>query len=182
MSYREINGGSFSFLDIIQDGRKALNAGLYRVAFLTALIVPSVCSRIEFEDNPKYKDDGGRWRDKECYIDWCLQNDIQFLDAEGKYKSKDPNRLNEEYYEKVYDIRCAVVHESSAHCDGDVCVFCINNNENICRKVNCDRRKQYDICLIQFCNQMFNIGEEYCKNHADKFQSTKINLRDFVEV
>lgn len=174
-----LNQNGFSFKEIIEDGEKALEAKLYRIAFLTALIVPSVCARIEYKDDYFYQDEYGRWRDKDSYIAWCRKYCIMYLDAENKHATVDYSKLDREYYEKLYDIRCAVVHESSAKCEGDMCALCINSEEDVCRTARCDRYNRYDVCLISFCKQMFEIGKEYYEAHKEQFDSEKIVFKDY---
>jgi hypothetical protein len=173
----ETTAGYFSFKEIIEDGEKALDAKLYRIALMLALIIPSVCSRVEFKDNARYKDESGRWKDRDCYVDWCLLQNIKFLDAEEKYGNVDESRLNEDYCQHIYEIRCGVVHESAVQCDNVVCNLCANDNRAICKEVNCDKANQYDICVVPFCKQMFEIGKRYCENHQEQFDLAKIPMR-----
>lgn len=169
--------GYFSFKDILDDGQKALDAGLYRISLMLALIIPSICSRIEFEDNSKYQDENNRWKDRDCYVDWCLMHNIKFFDAENKYGEVDKNRLDEEYCQHIYDVRCSIVHESVIKCDDMVCNLCANTSQRICKKVYCDNANQRDICVVPFCRQMFKIGRAYYEGHREKFDITKIPMK-----
>lgn len=169
----------FSFLGVIEDGEKALDSKLYRIAFLTALIIPSVCARIEYRNEAQYIDEHGHWRDHDCYVDWCYTNCIQYLDAENKQAQVNYDRLNRDYYEKLYDIRCAVVHESSARCEGDMCTLCINSDSKVCKQVDCDKYNRYDVCLISFCKQMFEIGRAYYSQHREIFENETITFVEY---
>lgn len=75
----------FSIKDFIKAGEKSLKDGSYWSALSVALALPSMCSRIEFEDdkdtymNFKWADKQDKskgkiyttWKDKECYVDFC---------------------------------------------------------------------------------------------------------------
>ncbi|MBM6722771.1 hypothetical protein [Pseudoflavonifractor phocaeensis] len=74
---------------LIKDGRDSLEKENYWSSLSLALMLPSICSRVEFSseafcgskkelDNPeskiyyRIKNDGTRhWSDKKAYIDWC---------------------------------------------------------------------------------------------------------------
>ena len=176
---KETTAGYFSFKDVLEDGEKALDSGLYRIALMLALIVSSICSRIEYADNPYYKDEEDRWRDKACYVDWCLAQDIAFIDAENKYNNIDESRLTREYCNHIYDIRCGAVHESAIKCNDVKCNLCANDNKTICKKVMCDKANQYDICVLPFCRQMFTIGKRYYEEHKEQFDTAKLPMRLF---
>lgn len=174
----EIISGYFSFDEILKDGQKALDNGLYRIAFLLALTIPSVCSRIEFQYDPEYQDDG-YWKDKKCYIDWCMMQGIKFLDSENKNRENAPTDL--EYCNHIYDIRCFVVHENIVHCDYKECNLCVNEDPEICKKANCNRVNQYDICVVPFCKQMFKIGWKYYKEHMVEFEANRQPMKTYIE-
>lgn len=173
---QETTHGYFSFNDVIEDGERALDAGLYRIALMLALIIPSVCSRIEFKNNPKYRDENGYWKDRLCYVDWCLQQNIKFIDAENQH-SEHCFTSTEEYYDHIYDIRCSSVHESAIKCNDIVCNLCINQHGLVCQAVDCNRVNQYDICVIPFCRQMFAIGKQYYNNHKNEFDLSRIPMK-----
>ena len=176
---REITAGYFSFDELLKDGQEALNNGLYRIAFLLALIVPSVCSRIEYQYDPEYQENG-YWKDKKCYIDWCIQNGVKYMDSENQ--ANNIERASDlEYCNHIYDIRCFVVHESSVHCDYKACKLCVNDDPKICKKADCNKENQYDICVVPFCKQMFKIGWKYYKEHTAEFEANAQLMKNYVE-
>ena len=95
-----------SICDFIQDGRKSLEAKNYWSALSVALMLPSMCSRLAYANNPDYRWEKGKFRDKKCYVDWCREN----IDKDGWIISF----LGENYAEVLYDIRCDIVHAGYA--------------------------------------------------------------------
>ena len=61
----------FSIEDFIVSGEKALEAGNDYAALSVALMLPSMCSRLAYADNPDYHKADKSPKDKKCYIDWC---------------------------------------------------------------------------------------------------------------
>ena len=172
----ETTAGYFSFKEILEDGQKALDSKLYRIALMLALIVPSACSRVEFANDNKYRDHDGNWRDRDCYIDWCLLHGIKYIDAENKCNNVDNGQLNKGYCQNIYEIRCGVIHASEIQCD-IVCNLCANIDQTVCNNVNCDKVNQYDICVVPFCRQMFEVGMECYEKHKEAFDVAKLPMK-----
>ena len=53
----------------------------------------------------------------------------------------------------------------------------MTDDREICRKVNCDKADQYDICVVPFCKQMFEIGQRYYNEHTEEIAATQIPMR-----
>jgi hypothetical protein len=174
---KETTAGYFSFKEVLEDGQKALDAGLYRIALTVALIVPSVCARVEFDGDPQYLDEHGYWRDRAAYVDWCRLNNIKYIDAEYKYDNTIIHCANEDYWHHIYEIRCGVIHESSVECDDVACNLCANDDLFLCKAVSCNKANQRDICVIPFCRQMFNLGLKCYELHKSAFDSMKLPMR-----
>lgn len=173
-----------SIKTIIDAGKKSLENKNYWSALLVALTLPSMCSRVEYADE-KYKgnnrndengvwfeDNNGRiqWHDKKAYIKWC--NEWVSLGSRatycGKLISNDYQKdrflvslLGENYAEKLYEMRCNILHECETdidHCLGLPIFFsigienttllneCIIQVETICDVVFCYAENWMEIC------------------------------------
>lgn len=97
--------------ELVKAGENSLDSQNYWSALALALMLPSVCSRLEFEDNGEYfsvsrKDGCRKWYDKKAYVDWC-----------SKYLFK-PGYLSyvfgKEGSEILYILRCDMVHAGHA--------------------------------------------------------------------
>ncbi len=127
-----------SIKTIIDSGKQSLANKNYWSALIVTLTLPSMCSRVEYADE-KYKgntrndvngiwyEDNGRiqWHDKKAYIKWC--NEWVSLGSRttycGKLVSNDFQKdrflvsiLGENYAEKLYEMRCNILHE----CETDI--------------------------------------------------------------
>ncbi len=101
--------GYFDINDFVRSGEEALKAGNYWCALSVALTIPSMCSRIEYEDNANFytlKGDRKLWRDRKCYLAWC-----------ENYVMPDPwlrQCLGEKGAEVIYETRCDILHAGVA--------------------------------------------------------------------
>mgnify|MGYP000772006029 FL=1 len=96
----------FSIEDFIVSGEKALEAGNDYAALSVALMLPSMCSRLAYADNPDYHKADKSPRDRKCYIDWCNEN----IQCDGFFN----HVLGEKYAEVLYQLRCDIVHAGCA--------------------------------------------------------------------
>lgn len=115
----------FSIIDFIKSGRKSLEDKNYWSALSVALMLPSMCSRLNYQsqkdipDNkdldengkPKFycktKQNGGIWwNDSKCYKDFCqeLFNNNHWITSV----------LGTNYAEVLYQLRCDIVHAGCA--------------------------------------------------------------------
>ena len=94
----------FSIKDFIKSGRKSLENKNYWSALSVALMLPSMCARIEFanakdaymnykwknkEDHSKGKE-YTNWKDKECYVDFCKRVTKSTPISQGDKTQNDP--------------------------------------------------------------------------------------------
>lgn len=117
MSYLTIN----SFL---KSGQDALDNKNYWCALSVALALPSICSRLYFQDE-KYKGKNSndkywhiangsgkiKWHDKKCYIDFCkeiMKNRIEFNKYEPSLEMT--STLGNNFANVLYDLRCDILH------------------------------------------------------------------------
>lgn len=100
--------------ELILSGHKSLEDGNYWSALSIALLLPSVCSRVEFDGIEEYYNNKNKFRDKKCYIDWCnkymCENEIYYDKCNSPYLI---DVLGKEYAEVLYDLRCDFVHAGS---------------------------------------------------------------------
>lgn len=115
----------YSVLNLIESGRKALEDNNVWAALSVALMLPSVCSRMEFEKDANYKHNDGRWKDKKCYVDFCNKYFKEWfgtgsqllLEKKGRLKELEKpspffkDVLGKRFAKVLYDMRCGMVHE-----------------------------------------------------------------------
>lgn len=136
-----------SIRNFIQDGRKSLEAKNYWSALSVALMLPSMCSRLAYANNPDYRWKNGKFRDNKCYVDWCSEN----IDKDGWIISF----LGENYAEVLYDIRCGIVHAGYAQVypdhypDGLGFYFSIGN------ELSTELTKYRIVNVSTLCEQLF---------------------------
>lgn len=157
----------FSFLEILNDGQKALDCGLYKIALMFALTIPSICSRIEFKDNPEYKKSNGDWKDKKCYVDWCRNHCIRFANSEIPEQ-------DDEYISHIYKLRCAVVHAAEFECGDIPCELTIDAWYPTTSFIKNDELQKYDISIIPLCKRLFFEGECFYLSNYMHFKEVPI--------
>lgn len=142
----------FSIKDFIEDGRKTLKEKHYWSALSVALILPSMCSRIEFKDKEEYKNNG-RWRDRKCYEDFCkvlFENDLYIKET-----------LGDEYYKILYSLRCDIAHAGVANVyNGEKRIFFTNNSIGVCLS------QCWIIPIEEVCESVFDECETWLKNNG----------------
>lgn len=113
-------------LDFLQDGRASIERKNYWAGLSVALLLPSICSRIEYQNKEQNKDgimyrrENGSWNDKVCYKDWCkdyLKNEwLKDLLTVKKDKNnvkeiqEEPVDVYDEVTNILYALRCDVAH------------------------------------------------------------------------
>ena len=154
--------------DFIKSGKQSLKAKNYWSALSVALMLPSMCSRLAYKDNPDYLKSNGAYSDKKCYIDWCTEN----IDKDGWIISC----LGENYADVLYDIRCDIVHAGCAHVypkhypDGLGFYFSIGNDG-----LSTELTKYRIVNVSTLCEQLFNYVEAWCNNFgASGFKYTRV--------
>lgn len=144
-----------SYLNIssfIEAGKKSLEENNYWSALSIALMLPSMCSRLEYDGNKEYKKKDGDAKDKKCYIDWC-----------NKYLSKDElltNIFGENSSKILYDLRCDIVHAGHANSNKEM-IFSFGNN---CSNTTFPKYKIVNVKIL--CDRIFcRVSAWY--NHSD---------------
>ena len=117
---------SYLFIsDLIEDGKNALSAGCYWAALSVALMLPSVCSRLEFSNDPQYFSEGAgkkKYHDKKMYEDWCKK----YLKNDSLIKS-----LLENVPENLYALRCDLIHAGCARMFSGTKAIYFSTNDGI---------------------------------------------------
>ena len=171
----------FSIKDFIKAGEKSLKDGSYWSALSVALALPSMCSRIEFEDdkdtymNFKWADKQDKskgkiyttWKDKECYVDFCnqiMRVNKSYTNPEGEPDGYLVVALGENFAEVLYQLRCGFVHE------GDI-KFCANNKEIYFSLGEMGTNTEFEdkgtIRIKDLCEEIFYYVKGWCEKQPD---------------
>lgn len=111
--------------DFVKEGKYAIRNENYWAALSVALMLPSLCGRIEYKDNPKYvkinRDGSEKWNDKKTYIDWCNKHLGKVVVLKELTKEKD--------YSFLYKLRCDIIHAGNADisCGGKSIYFVLHD-------------------------------------------------------
>ena len=122
----------FSIEDFIKSGEKSLKDKNYWSALSVALALPSMCSRIMFQgdgykgsnrnDENGYwyetNNEGIRWHDKKCYIDFCkevMRVNQSSLNPKGQYDGWLIALFGLKFAEILYQLRCDIIHAGVAN-------------------------------------------------------------------
>ena len=157
----------FSVTDFIESGEKSLKDKNYWSALSVALMLPSICSRVEYADHDKYpecwNEKRKQWKDRQCYEKWCqntFSNSLWLLDA-----------LGPKYAEILYKIRCDIVHAGTAQIyENEHGIFLAIDDENGGGAIFPDYRI---ISIGSLCHEIFIQSKSWCESRgADKFKYT----------
>lgn len=166
----------FSIKDFVKAGEESLKEENYWSALSVALALPSMCSRIEFENdkdtymNFKWVDKQDKskekiytsWKDKECYVDFCnqiMRVNKSYSNQEGEPDGYLVMTLGKNFAEVLYQLRCGFVHE------GDI-EFCANNKEIYFSLgemgTNTEFENKRTIRIKDLCEEIFYYVKEWC--------------------
>ena len=165
---------------LVKDGRAALNQGNYWSALSLALMLPSICSRIEYDSvefkgdkdsvndsrtNRYYyiKRDGSRkWADKKAYESWCKKYIVCGVSYLNVILGKDAPAI-------LYLLRCDLVHAGIANLlynQKRIFLSCGNSGAT-------DLSSRLIISVHSLCEDMFRVVEKWVQdNGADTIKST----------
>lgn len=145
-----------SFIDVkslIDDGRKSLENKQYWSALSVALMVPSICSRVEYRGEPI--------KDQYMYERWC--NEYLCAEETNTENSKGGwfvHILGPDYAKTLYGLRCDLLHSAELmisyndvkrrNKDGREIYFSVNAG------VNYTLTKCIIISIEDLCNEMFD--------------------------
>lgn len=173
---------------LIKDGKAALSQGNYWSALALALMLPSICSRIEYDSvefegdkdsvndsriNRYYyiKRDGSRkWADKKAYESWCksyILGGICYLKV----------ILGQDAPAILYLLRCDLVHAGIANLlynQKRIFLSCGNNGAT-------DLSSRLIISVHSLCEDMFRVVEKWIQDKgADTVENTFVfDFADF---
>ena len=134
--------------NFIDAGMRSLEDKNYWSALSIALMLPSMCSRISYNDD-KHKKMNGNFTDKKCYIDWCKE----YIKSQWLITC-----LGSNYAEVLYKMRCDLVHAGTICIDTDkkgvffyiggvrdayeLNKYKLINIVTLCNEIFCDQRQQ----------------------------------------
>ena len=169
--------------DLLTDGKKALDNGNYWSALSLALMLPSVCSRVEFAES-KYEgekksvfDDSSpfyyatvngvqKWADKKAYRHWCKQ----YVFASNGYLRM---IFGNDGPDILYMLRCDLFHA------GDADLY--YNKQRIYLAIGRDDRgatlldSRLIVHIVSLCNQLFDAVDSWLRNsQADSRETTYV--------
>ncbi len=152
----------FSIRDFIESGRKSLIDKNYWSALSVALALPSMCSRLQYQDNPDYYDINGKtgekhWHDRKCYIDFCnTAFNVNNNQPDGFLSSV----IGVKYPELLYSLRCDIIHAGIANVfDDDKGLYLSLGDTS-----STDFTKYRSISIKDLCNTIFDHIETWCCN------------------
>lgn len=151
-----------SFLNLIDEIRKALELDLYNCALALTLTLPDICGKVEYPNE----------KSKKRYINW-LENYATSFFTEPTLLL--PSEENIEYTwllkEECYALRCAVLHSGNYELN-EVGLIKVEihvhkkDGENYSHIVKGEHYVDWD--LIKLCETLCNAAEEYYLNSSDK--------------
>lgn len=154
--------------ELVKSGRSSLDSQNYWGALALALMLPSVCSRLEFEKNSEYfsicKKDGRRkWYDKKTYVKWCSE----YLFKSGYLRQV----FGVDGPEILYTLRCDIVHAGHADVYYNGMRIYLSIGDRNTRSTMFDDRLIIGVATL--CDCIFNEVEIWCRNFgADHFNYT----------
>lgn len=138
--------------NFIDAGMKSLEDKNYWSALSIALMLPSMCSRISYNDD-KHKKMNGNFTDKKCYIDWCKE----YIKSQWLITC-----LGSNYAEVLYKMRCDLVHAGTMCIDADKKgVFFYIGGVRDAYELN----KYKLINVVTLCNEIFCDVKVWCSNN-----------------
>ena len=153
----------FSIQTFIQSGQKSLADKNYWSALSVALMLPSMCSRIQFKDNSEYSNKKGDPHDRKCYEDFC--NDCFKDDMWLK------SCLGDNYAHILYQLRCDIVHAGCANIYDDGIGIYLSLDDYGYGTTTFTKHRVIDVKTL--CEMIFNHIKSWCdQSGADGFKYT----------
>lgn len=130
----------------------------YFAALAVALMLPSMCSRIEYAGNAAYCNPSGRWHDRGCYVDWCKN----YISPSGFTELG----LGTGYPFFLYSLRCDMLHAGTTL---NTHVVSDGVSESVALMINsggvCHLEDVRAISIEQLCCDIFRSAENWFENH-----------------
>lgn len=146
--------------DFVDAGKKAIKNNNYWGALAIALMLPSLCSRLEFENNESYferKSDGSKkWHDKKAYVDWCNKNFKERIRLKELIGAQDYNFL--------YNLRCDIVHAGRADIEyNEKAIYFITRDD---RMYSTYLGERIIVSVKDFSEEIFAAVISWISNHS----------------
>lgn len=172
----------FSISTFIESGKQSLKNKNYWSALSVALALPSMCSRIMYQDDAYrgtywYIDKNNHqcWHDKKCYIDFCkeiMRVNQNNSSPKGQYDSWILLILGLQFAEIIYQLRCDIIHAGVANITEDDKGIYLILGEN---KSSTEFSKYRTINIKDLCDTIFEHVIMWCSNNSvDKFKYTYV--------
>ena len=170
----------FSVTDFIDSGKKSLYDKNYWSALSVALALPSMCSRVMYQDD-KYKgidrnDNNGywyetnngeiRWHDKKCYVDFCkevMRVNQSSLNPKGQYDMWLIASLGTKFADLLYQLRCDIIHAGVANIYEDDKGIYLMLGE---MPTSTEFTKYRTISIKDLCDTIFSHVNTWCSNNS----------------
>lgn len=149
-------------LAFLKSGGDALEKENYLSALCIALILPSMCSRLEYKSkNPS---------DKKNYINWCNT----YITQNEWLKDFFGNN----YSEILYKLRCGIIHEGYAEINNDGKNIYLSYGNN-CAYATFEKQKVISVELL--CKSIFQCANLWCQANMalyNKESSFILNMKN----
>jgi len=170
----------FSIEDFIESGEKSLKNKNYWSALSVALALPSMCSRVMYQDD-KYKgidrnDNNGywyetnsgeiRWHDKKCYVDFCkevMRVNQSSLNPEEQYSRWIIALFGLKFAEVLYQLRCDIIHAGVANIyDDDKGIYLMLGETQTTTELT----KYRIVSIKSLCEALFSHIKRWCSSNS----------------
>ena len=173
--------GYLTVSSFIESGEKSLQDKNYWSALSVALTLPSMCSRIQYQDE-KYKGNNKQsgywhlrnngtkdWHDRKCYEDFCkLIMQVDSTDRAGHIVKDIPDIylrsiLGDKFAEVLYELRCDILHA------GVINIY--SDNKRIYLSLGelssaYELSKYRVIPIVDLCSTIFRHIKTWCSNYG----------------
>ena len=169
----------YSLWNLIDECRQLLDVGAHFSALSIALMLPAICSRIEFADSDlneykvigcdvepiKVKKKNGKFNDKESYIAWLDKHGCPHfpLSVRGYKHETDPFIMTAE---SVYALRCMMLHEGKPFLDNKKVELVVDPNGHGISTVVVLNDKIF-INMKELCEWLLTVVRGVCQFHGD---------------
>ena len=170
-----------SVLSFVEAGEKSLKNKNYWSALSVALSLPSMCSRLQYQDDEFKgtnkqsgywhfrKNDTKDWHDHKCYEDFCkLIMRVDSVDKAGHIVKDIPdssikNILGDNFAEVLYELRCDILHAGVINiCSDNKGIYLSLDESSSAYELS----KCRIIPIADLCENIFGHIKRWCSNYG----------------